>query len=236
MKFKAWLCIGFLLVSFLFLCSFEETDDFFRYEINQNNEAVIIAYVGEMFSETVNIPETIKGHTVTTIAESAFYNHMYIKEVTIPKTVTRIEAAAFGYCPELAKVNIQNGTESLFIGAGAFENCQVLTSVSFGNRPIHIDDMAFKNCIRLGSVDINSNISHFGYQAFYGCESLVFNITNNQLAEEHAKEYFIPTSFFQTDRFYIIIGLGSAALILVGIFVARTIIKKSGERKGNLNA
>ncbi len=233
MNIKRFLSILFIAVSFLFLCSFEETDDFFRYEINDKGEAVIIAYAGEMFSENIVIPSEIKGHKVTEIAESAFYGHEYIKSVSIPSTVTKIGEAAFGYCPELSSVTIKNGSDELFIGASAFEGCPMLTNVSFGNRPIYIDDMAFKNCIRLGTVDIGSNITHFGYQAFGGCESLIFNITDNEEAKEHAKENFIPTSFFETDRFLIIVGLASAALILAVILAVSIIIKKRKTQKIN---
>lgn len=226
MKIKRLLAAIFLVICFVFLCSFEETDDFFRYEINDNGDAVIIAYAGEMFSENVEIPKEIKGHKVVEIAESAFYGHEYIKTVSIPNTVKTIGEAAFGYCPELSRVNIENGDEQLVIGVSAFENCLILTDVDFGNRPAYIEDMAFKNCIRLGIIEINDNITHLGYQSFGGCESLVFDITNNQMADEYAKENFIPTSFFETDRFLIIVGLGSAVIILAVLFTVYKIIKK----------
>lgn len=207
------------MLSLFFLCSFEETDDFFRYEINENGEAVIIAFAGEMFSTNVTVPEEIEGHTVTTIAESAFYSHQHIKKITIPNTVTKIEYASFGYCQKLNEIIIKDGDTPLHIGLQAFEGCSLLTSIDFGTRPITIDDMAFENCIRLGSIDINDNIQSIGYDAFKGCESLVLNITNNPDADEYAKNNFIATSVYQTDRFKISVGLSIAGVILIGIFV-----------------
>ena len=55
MKYIKLSLIFFLPILAIFLCSFTETDDFFRYEINDAGEVEIIAFAGEKFSNNITL-------------------------------------------------------------------------------------------------------------------------------------------------------------------------------------
>ena len=67
-------------------------------------EITISKYNGT--AETVTIPETIGGKTVTKIAGSAFLNNSTVKKIIVPKTVGTIEKNAFNACSALESIVI----------------------------------------------------------------------------------------------------------------------------------
>ena len=66
---------------------------------DSNNEVKIIRYIGNSTSDTLEIPSTINGKTVTSIGVSAFSNNfgdnINIRNVVIPNTIKIIEDRAF---------------------------------------------------------------------------------------------------------------------------------------------
>lgn len=231
MKFKRLFISVFLPIVVFMLCSFKETDDFFRYEINENNEVEIVSYVGGKFSGNVKVPEEIEGCKVTVIKESAFYNHQYVEGITIPSTVKIVEPSAFAYCNSLEKIVFEDGSEALEISEFAFEMCTSLKSLEFSNRDTYIDDYAFSGCLMLGRVYFPDNIKSIGYRAFSGCESIVFDCEENDLAKKYAEENNVPTKFTQTDDFLMIVILVCSVIILALIFIFYRILKNKKKLK-----
>ena len=73
-----------------------------KYIIQKDGSAAIAGYDG---SDTdISIPSELGGHPVTSIADSAFYNHKTIRSVTIPEGVTAIDGSAFSWCQALTEV------------------------------------------------------------------------------------------------------------------------------------
>ena len=68
-------------------------DDYVLYVNEQNKTATIVAYVG--YAENVDIPGQLGEYTVTGIGADSFYNCDFIKNLTIPETVSAIEFTAF---------------------------------------------------------------------------------------------------------------------------------------------
>ena len=84
-----------------------------------------------------NIPHTIKGVTVTSIGDQAFYNCTSLTSVTIPDSVTSIGDRAFRYCISLTSVTIPDSVTS--IGEEAFYGCWDLTRLTIPGSVTSID-------------------------------------------------------------------------------------------------
>ena len=80
----------------------------YDYTIINGNEAKLVTYKGE--AENVEIPESLDGHRVTTIGDSAFSvgedDISNLISVVIPSTVRLIERAAFNACFNLERLEI----------------------------------------------------------------------------------------------------------------------------------
>ncbi|HOT69821.1 MAG TPA: leucine-rich repeat protein [Clostridia bacterium] len=98
----------------------------------------------------VTIPSIINEVEVFKIAESVFADNDTIVSVTIPNTVTEIQANAFKNCVNLVSVNHQVGSFLEKIG-----------------------DYAFFGCINLASFDIPKKVREIGKSIFGDCRSLL---------------------------------------------------------------
>jgi len=95
--------------------------------------------------------------------------------VTIPGAidglpVTSIGAGAFDGCTNLTSVTIPKSVTS--IGGGAFASCAGLTSVDMPNSVTNIGDWAFSRCTKLTRVTIPDSVTSLGSAAFYWCTNL----------------------------------------------------------------
>ncbi|MDD6851218.1 MAG: leucine-rich repeat protein, partial [Bacteroidales bacterium] len=91
---------------------------------------------------------------VKSIGHSAFRGCSGLTSVTIPNSVTSIDAYAFRGCSGLKSVTIPNSVTS--IGASAFYNCSGLTSVTIPNSVTSIGNYAFQGCIGLKTIFYNA--------------------------------------------------------------------------------
>lgn len=78
-------------------------------------------------SEEIVIPSEIDGLPVKKIGADAFAGYWYLKNITIPDTVTDIGAYAFSDCYDLKSITIPDSVTS--IGEYAFCACESLESV-----------------------------------------------------------------------------------------------------------
>ena len=90
----------------------------------------------------------IEGNTywVNEIFEEGFWSdgHDYIKALTLPETVTRIDRGAFCQCRFLESVYIPDSVT--FIDEIAFACCDSLESVSIPGGDIELGDECFDEC------------------------------------------------------------------------------------------
>ena len=93
-----------------------------------------------------------------------------IGTVTIPKTVTSIDAEAFYKCEGLTSITIPSSITS--IGRDVFGCCSGLLSVTIPNSITNIGNSAFWYCTALTSITIPSSVTNIGSSAFSGCKSL----------------------------------------------------------------
>lgn len=105
------ICFALLISILCFNSIATNKIDNFTYEINEKDNTVIITeYDGD--DETVNIPSSIDGNTVSAIKEFAFSNCRSIKKIFIPDSIMSIGYCAFGGCTSLNEIVIdENNTE-----------------------------------------------------------------------------------------------------------------------------
>ena len=97
-----------------------------------------------------SIESVVISEGVTTIGDSAFYNHENIKNVSIADSVTDIGDKAFYNCTGLTDIVIGKGVTT--IGEFAFENCSNLKPITIYNAVEKIGRYAFNGCPKLTDV------------------------------------------------------------------------------------
>jgi len=93
-----------------------------------------------------------------------------LSSVTLPNTITNIEAEAFQGCTSLTSVTIPNSVTS--IGAGAFTGCTTLTSLVIPSSVTSIGAGAFQGCTSLTTITLPSTTKTISATAFQGSTSL----------------------------------------------------------------
>ena len=71
---------------------------------------------------------------------------------------------------KIKRVVIENGVTS--IGAMAFYNCSVLTSVTIPNSVTSIGEYAFYGCSSLTSISFPKSVTSIGIYVLYGCSKM----------------------------------------------------------------
>ncbi|MEO5915408.1 MAG: leucine-rich repeat domain-containing protein [Luteolibacter sp.] len=88
----------------------------------------------------------------------------------VGKPVTVIGQGAFNQCDLLTSVTIPGSV--IEIGSEAFSGCDGLASVTIPNSVTYIGSDAFSGCHGLASVTISSSVTSIGSYAFFDCTSL----------------------------------------------------------------
>ena len=135
----------------------------------------------------ITIPTELDGYTVTAIGHRAFYECVYLRNVTIPQNVTSIGEEAFSVCSSLNSVTINDAATS--IGDYAFCHCRDLETVKLGKKITTIGESAFANCPNLGNVTIPESVTSIGRGAFQYCCALT-NVTIPEKVERIESETF----------------------------------------------
>ena len=147
------------------------------------------------------IPSSVQyksdSYAVTNIGFGAFQNSP-LSFITIPNSVTYIDAYAFADCPNLTSVTLPNSVT--YIGELAFEGSGITEPVYnqhvFAYLPRsysgaytipkgikQIAGCAFQNCSKLTSVTIPNSVTSIGTGAFGGCHSLQLVSIPNSVTE-----------------------------------------------------
>ena len=160
------------------------------YKVNEDGKTVTITGFSDLdgsHSHSADIPETLDNRTVTGIGEEAFYDCLYLKDITIPQRVTSIGEEAFYNCYNLNSVTIDDAATS--IGVRAFCHCPNLKTVKLGEYITTIGEAAFCNCPILNNFTIPDSVTSIGRGAFEYCLELT-NITIPEKVEKIESETF----------------------------------------------
>ncbi|MCR5017837.1 MAG: leucine-rich repeat domain-containing protein [Bacteroidales bacterium] len=147
----------------------------FQYEVivSRMNYVRVIPVSGAIPS-SITIPSKVNydGDTflVTQIGEGAFRDCLTLTSVTLPKTVSNIEASAFAGCAALKTINTPQPLSE--IGDYAFEGCISLREFSLDASISKLGKGCFRGCRSLEEVEFPTSFTAIPDEAFYGCSSL----------------------------------------------------------------
>ena len=147
----------------------EYEEDGIHYHIYENHVTVSSA---DESVESVVIPEKIKGLPVTAVDDKAFFQHFYLTDIILPKTVKKIGEKAFKYAVNLRNINF-GGTET--IGNQAFAKCWSLIALDLNLTASNlkvIESRAFENCSAVKTVNLGKQVNTVGAGAFSYMKSL----------------------------------------------------------------
>ena len=119
---------------------------------------------------TAVIPDTYHGEKVVGLRGNTFSNMPFLREVTLPDTVTEIRGQAFKNCKKLERVTLPE--RLTYLGGEAFYHCSSLEEVNLPAGLTEIRGSTFEECSSLLRIEIPDNVTRIGGHAFYGNTSL----------------------------------------------------------------
>lgn len=156
--------------------------------------------------DTLLIPESINGTTVTEIADYAFAyvfdnKSTYVTKLVLPSTITRIGRGAFLYCYGfVGKLPLNELTELTYIGQDAFNYCPLLSGDLVLPEGIeYIGEGAFKGCQGFTSITIPESLKTLGDYAFEDCTHVSNVYISNTSEEQYLPEWSLRKSYAFTD-------------------------------------
>ena len=165
---------------------------------NSETKELIISGTGDMDDGRVTISSDyykaehlVVEDGVTSIGYNAFYNYTDLVDVTLPNSLKKIGAQAFGWCCNLKEIVIPEGVTE--IGGSAFANCSLIMEVSLPKSLEVIQSEAFYNCYMLSDIIIPEGVSTIGCGAFDDCGNLksITILNPNCIIDEET--YTIPS-------------------------------------------
>lgn len=121
------------------------------------------------FSGCKNLADITIPDTLISIGYSAF-SDSGLEKISLPDSITDIDAAAFAYCNSLESVKLPN--KLTYLADGLFSGCDWLSDITIPDSVTNIGSNAFYECICLNDINIPNNVTSIGSEAFLGCSSL----------------------------------------------------------------
>lgn len=125
-----------------------------------------------------NVTEVVIDEGITEMKLDFFADQTKLRKVSLPASLTRMDADAFSGCPLLKSAgpsgsgcNIEFAWKEA-LPANAFAGCTYLTAVMLPQTLKSIGDSAFDRCSSLPEIGLPSGLTSLGYHAFCGCSSL----------------------------------------------------------------
>ena len=147
------------------------TQDGIGYALKEDGTAEVVeTSVLLVDPESIRIPKTVNGHTVTAVGTGVFGSYFNLESVFLPDSVQKIENCAFEGCIGLKSLRIPDGVTS--IKGSVFLNCTNLTDVTIPSSVTVIESQAFSGCKNLASVSIPAGTFSIGNYTFVGCTGL----------------------------------------------------------------
>lgn len=171
-----------------------------RFSYCEDSDGIKIkASEGVKFTDTLNLPATLDGKSVTAIADRGFMGQQELKSVELPETVVKIGNNAFSNCYSLSKANIKGiitdigaypffaspfektlvkkgdfvllNKDILYDYTGTSQNIQIPRGVRVisGNLFTHAEDV---RGFEIDYVSVPDSVEYICNGAFYNCNSI----------------------------------------------------------------
>ena len=140
-------------------------------------------YTEKPYEEAI-IPAYHNGKPVTQIENFGFYRMLNLKTVVIPNTVTKINDAAFGHCPNLQSINFDKGNAYYKFDAGCLieiETNKIIAGTNESVIPSYITNIGLYAfyALKMTNVFIPASVKEIGDCAFGECIELKSVIFEN---------------------------------------------------------
>ena len=176
---------------------------YFTFTLDDATMTASVGYNGDKgYVGDVVIPhhytEDDKTYTVTSIAESGFFNYAnQITSVIIPNTVTAIGDYAFSCSEGIKKISIPDSVET--IGTSALDYLQQLTEITLPKNLKTIGNFAFSDCSKLKDIIIPDGVTSIGDCVFSYCLGLE-NVVIPVSVESIGTDLFYEDTFYSTNE------------------------------------
>ena len=117
-----------------------------RFALSDDGSCYKVTGIASLTEKIVVIPRAHKDLPVGEIDSMAFVGS-YMREITIPDTVTKIHGAAFKMCAYLTSVNLPDTIE--YIGENAFSGCSDLESIVLPKSAKTVGTGAFGDSVKV---------------------------------------------------------------------------------------
>ncbi len=189
------------------------------YAFSGETEAIVHSYGGT--AAQLIIPDTVDGRRVVGIADHAFYQCRDLLSVTLPNSITSIDAYAFYECRNMHTVNIPTELDTL--GEYAFSYCRELTEITLPNTLTSIPNGAFDQCEKLATVKLGNAVESIGDAAFNACQKLadinfpstIKSIGSSAFSSCHIIEEIVLPDGIETIGIYAFSNMGSLKLVIL---------------------
>lgn len=131
-----------------------------RFEWKSDNTLKVFEVIDKDV-ESIDIPENVGNAKVCEIAENTFKDMTNLKEITIPRYISRIGTDAFYGCSALDTVYF-NAVKCSNYNANMFSSCNSIKTAVFGDEVTLIPAQIFNNVSTLENVTVGDNISNLG--------------------------------------------------------------------------
>ncbi len=168
----------------------DEVNSDYSYNVLNNGTAEITKYTGS--DESITLPSTINGYTVTSIGGYAFGGNTDLMSVSIPDSVINIGNAAFRDCSNLANLIIPDSVTNIFrnafSGTAWYDNQpdglvyagktvysikgECPSEIHIKEGTLGISEGVFAERTNLLSVTIPKSVVNIGDMVFSGCTGL----------------------------------------------------------------
>lgn len=204
MKKTLSLLITLLLTTATF--AYEAQIDGIYYDFDHDKQTAIVSHDIFAYEEgdslgsysytqtEIIIPEVIsydgKEYQVTTIGEHAFYYAQALKNVSLPKTINKIDKYAFYGCSSLEQIIIDENNPTLKSIDNILYDKEITkllvcpatkTEVIIPNSVTKIGEGAFYHCTNLSEITIPNSVTYIELDAFTGCHSLTSVVIPNSV-------------------------------------------------------
>lgn len=147
-----------------------DLDAWFKISFSGSSASNPLYYAHHLYLNNTELTEITIPSSITKINANVLAGASAITSVTIPDGVTSIESSAFYGCSGLTSITIPSSVKN--IGNNAFSGCSGLTSINIPNGVTSIGSSTFYNCSNLTSITIPDSVTSIGSHAFYNCSAL----------------------------------------------------------------